>query len=413
MPPPADIATGFRWPVALRAFRYRDFRLFWSGLLVSVIGSWMQNAAQAWLVYDLTKSSLSLGVVGACGSLPLLFLTLPAGVIVDRLPKRNIVLITQTIAMIQAFMLAALIYLHLVQVWHVMVLAALLGTVNALDQPARQAMVVELTGKEDLLNAITLNSSAFNTGRIIGPAVGGVLIAAYGTAACFLINGISFAAIIVALAFVPARAPGHQSRAPMLSQIADGVRWMRTQPTMVVLLTMTAIVSIFGMSYATLLPVLAKDVFHAGAKGYGFLMSSYAFGALAAALSLSAFGHRWNLGRPLTVGTFLFPIALLAVAVAPRYGMAMGFLFLTGLGMMSFNAVSNTILQMSSRDDMRGRVMSMRALLFAGVTPIGALEVGALGQYLGPRTAIAVGAAICLLAAIVAWRVVPQLRRTE
>jgi MFS family permease len=373
----------------------------------------MQNAAQAWLVYELTGSSLWLGIVGACGSLPLLFLTLPAGVIADRLPKRNIVLVTQTLAMIQAFILAALIYLHLVQVWHVMVLAGMLGMVNALDQPTRQAMVVELTGKEDLLNAITLNSSAFNLGRIIGPAIGGVLIAAVGTAACFLINGISFAAIIVALAFVRVRPPGHASRAAMLSQIADGITWVRGQPIMLSLLILTAISSIFGMSYATLLPVFAKDVFQAGPKGYGFLMSSYAAGALTSALGLSALGHRWHLGRPLTLGTFLFPLALLAVSVAPSYGLAMVSLFLTGLGMMMFNAVSNTILQKSSPDEMRGRVMSMRALLFAGMTPLGALQIGAVGQRFGPHTAVAIGGAICLTTAVIAWRRVPGLRRSS
>ena len=372
----------------------------------------MQTAAQAWLVYDLTGSSLSLGVVGACGSLPLLFLTLPAGVIADRLSKRNIVLVTQTLAMIQAFILAALVYLHIVQVWHVMVLAALLGTVNALDMPTRQAMVVELTGKDDLLNAIALNSTAFNTGRIIGPAIGGVLIATVGTAACFFINGISFAAIIVALAFIAPRPPGQVSRAPMLSQIGDGIAWARRHPIMLRLLVLTAIVSVFGMSYATLLPVFAKDVFHTGPKGYGFLMSSYALGALASGVALSALGHRWTLGRPLTFGSFLFPLALLAVSVSPWYPLAMVSLFLTGIGMMLFNAVSNTILQISSPNEMRGRVMAMRALLFAGVTPLGAIQVGAMGQWLGPRPAVAIGATICLLTAVIAWRRLPDLRRS-
>jgi MFS family permease len=396
----------------VRALRHRDFRIFWVGLVVSVIGSWMQNAAQAWLVYDLTGSPLWLGVIGACGSLPLLFLTLPAGVLADRLPKRNILLFTQTMAMLQAFVLALLVYTGKVQVWHVMVLAGLLGVVNALDMPTRHAMVMELASREDLFNAVSLNSSAFNAGRIVGPAIGGVLIAEVGTATCFLINGISFAAIIVALAFIPPRPPAEVGKAPMLSQIADGLNWANRQPVIRSLLILTAVASIFGMSYATLLPVFAKDVFHTGPKGYGFLMSSYAVGALTSAIAFSMLGHRWTLGRPLTFGTFVFPVALLAVSFSPDYFSAVAALFLTGLGMMSFNAVSNTILQKLPPDELRGRVMSMRALLFAGMMPVGALQVGALGQWLGPRAAVAIGAVVCLAAAAVAWRRVPELRRT-
>jgi MFS family permease len=396
----------------VRALRHRDFRIFWGGLVVSVIGSWMQNLAQAWLVYKLTGSSLWLGVVGACGSLPLLLLTLPAGVLADRLPKRNILLFTQTMAMLQAFALAALIYTGKVQVWHVMALAALLGMVNALDMPTRHAMVMELASREDLFNAVSLNSSAFNAGRIVGPAIGGMLIAEVGFATCFLINGISFAAIIVALALIPPRPPAEVGKAPMLSQIADGLNWAKKQPVVRSLLILTAVASIFGMSYATLLPVFAEDVFHTGPKGCGFLMSSYAVGALTSAIAFSMLGHRWTLGRPLTFGAFVFPVALLAVSLSPDYYSAVAALFLTGLGMMSFNAVSNTILQQSAPDDMRGRVMSMRALLFAGMMPVGALQVGALGQWLGPRTAVAIGAVVCLAAAAVAWRRVPELRRT-
>jgi len=410
---PAEATAGRRWPVALRSLRHRDFRLFWGGLVVSVTGTWMQNAAQAWLVYDLTGSSFWLGAVGACGTLPLLLFTLPAGVIADRLSKRNIVLVTQSLATVQAFALAALTYAGVIQVWHVMVLAALLGVVNAFDNPARQAMVIELASKEDLLNAVALNSSAFNAGRIVGPAIGGVLIAAVGTATCFLINGISFGALLIALAHIRRRPPGEVSKAAMARQIVDGIAWARRQPVIKSLLVLTAISSIFGMSYATLLPVFAKDLFHTGPQGYGFLMSSYAVGALLSALGLTSFGHRWALGRPLTLGSFLFPVALLAVALAPRYALAMVALFLTGLGMMLFNAVSNTIIQKSAPSEMRGRAMSIRALLFMGMTPVGSLQIGAMGEWLGPRFAVAIGGAICLIAAMTAWRLVPELRKSE
>ncbi len=410
---PTHKQAGRRWPAALRALRHRDFRIFWIGLLVSVAGTWMQNAAQAWLVYDLTDSSLSLGLVGACGTVPLLLFSLPAGVVADRLAKRNILLVTQSLAMLQAFALAALVYSGKTQVWHVMVLASLLGTVNAFDMPTRQAMVMELAGKDDLLNAVSLNSSAFNTGRIIGPALGGILIDAVGMGACFFINGITFAALLLALALIEAKPAQENKKAAMVSQIADGITWARRQPIVWALLLMIAVVSIFGMSYATLLPVFAKDVFHTGSKGYGFLMSSYAVGALASAICLTALGHRWNLGRPLTAGSLLFPIALLAVAVSPTYGTAMVGLFLTGLGMMLFNAVSNTILQKTPPDELRGRIMSIRALVFAGLAPLGSLQIGAVSEWLGPRFAVGLGGAICLLAAAIAWKTVPGLRRSE
>ena len=409
----AGTAVGMRWPTGLRALRHRDFRLFWFGLIVSVMGTWMQNAAQGWLVLELTDSSLWLGLVAACGSLPMLLFSLPAGVIADRFPKRNILLFTQTLAMVQAFVLAGLIYAHIVQVWHVMVLAALLGVVNALDMPTRQAMVMELTGREDLLNAVSLNSSAFNAGRIVGPAIGGILMAAVGMATCFLINGISFAAIIVALAFIRPRPPAEVMNGKMLAQIAVGIDWAKKEPVARALLMLIAVVSIFGMSYAVLLPVFARHVFDAGPKAYGFLVSSYAAGAMASAVGLAALGDRWNLGRPLTVGGFLFPLALFGVALAPRYALAMGSLFLTGVGMMMFNAAANTILQKLSPDELRGRVMSIRALLFAGMMPLGSLQIGALGQWLGPRDAVAIGGAVCFIAALIAWRRVPGLRRSS
>jgi MFS family permease len=380
-------------------------------MIVSVTGTWMQTAAQAWLVYELSGSAFQLGLVGACGSLPMLMFTLPAGVIADRLPKRNIVLLTQTASALQACALAALAYSGFIQVWHIMLLAFMLGVINSIDMPTRQAMVSELTSKEDLMNAVTWNSTAFNAGRIVGPAIGGVLIAAVGAPICFLLNGLSFASVIGALALIPPRPPGHAVRAPMLTQLREGLTWARQQPLVAWLLVMTAIASIFGMAYATLLPALAKDVFHTGPKGYGFLLSSVAVGALSSALLLSSFGHRWPLGRPLTAGTFLFPLALLGVAAAPRYALAVFALFLLGFGLMSFNALSNTLLQRTPPDELRGRIMGLRAFLFAGMTPLANLQIGATGEWLNPRIAIAIGGAICLLSALIAWKRVPELRR--
>ena len=392
--------------------RHRDFRRFWFGLIVSVVGTWMQMAAQAWLVYELTDSSLALGLVGACGTAPMLLFALPAGVVADRLSKRNILLVTQSIAMLQAFALAALVYSGAIQVWHVMVLAAFLGTSNSFDMPARHAMVIELVGREDVLNAVSLNSSAFNSGRIVGPALAGVLIGVVGTAVCFLVNGVSFVATIIALAGIAPRRPRPEAQGPMLAQIRGGLSWAKGQPVVKGLLGMIAVASVFAMSYATLLPVFARDVFHTGSQGYGFLMSAYAVGALTSALLLTAFGHRWPLGRLATIGSYWFPVALAAVALSPQYGVALVALFLTGVGLMLFNAVSNTMLQALSPDELRGRVMSMRTLLFAGMMPVGSLQVGAMGEWLGPRAAVGIGAALCFAAAFVAYWRVPGVRRS-
>jgi len=401
-----------RWPTALRSLRYRDFRIFWTGLIVSVMGTWMQMAAQAWLVYELTDSPFALGLVGACATLPMLVFALPAGVVADRMSKRNVLLVTQSLSMVQAFALAALTFTGAVRVWHVMALASFLGTVNSLDMPTRHAMVIELASREDLLNAVSLNSSAFNTGRIVGPAAAGLLIAAVGTPACFLINGITFTALIVALALISPRPPAQTGKAPLIPQIRDGLAWAACQPLVRTLLAMIAVASVFGMSYRTLLPVFARDVFHTGAQGYGFLMSSYAAGTLAAGVLLTALGHRWRLGGTVTVGSLLFPVALICVAVSPGYGFAVVGLFVTGMGMMLFSAVANTMLQKASPDELRGRVMSMRTLLFAGMMPIGNLQFGAMGEWLGPRVAVAIGAIVCLVSAFTAWRWAPGLRHS-
>jgi MFS family permease len=397
----------------LRSLRHGEFRRFWVGLIISVTGRWMQQAAQALLVYELTHSMLALGLLGACSTLPILVLTLPAGVLADRISKRNILLVTQTLAMVQAFVLAILTFSGVVQVWHVMLLALFLGVANSLDMPARHAMVVELAGRDDLLNAVSINSSAFNAARIVGPAAAGMLIPVTGMAGCFLINGLTFLALIFALVGIRPKQPSGEARGPMLPQIRDGLSWAKGQPIARTVLAMIAVSSIFAMSYGTLLPVFALDIFHAGPRGYGFLMSSYAVGALASALMLTAFGHRWRLGGLVTAGSLFLPVALLCFSLSPAYGLAIGSLFLTGAGMMVFNAVANTMLQKLSPDAMRGRVMSMRTLLFAGMMPIGSLQMGAIGEWLGPRAAVGIGAAVCMIAALTAWRLVPALRRSD
>jgi predicted MFS family arabinose efflux permease len=341
-------------------------------------------------------------------------------VVADRFSKRNILLVTQSVAMLQAFTLAALVYSGLIQVWHVMVLATLLGIVHSFDMPTRHAMVIEVSSREDLLNAVSLNSSAFNAGRIVGPAVAGVLIAArspadslLGMADCFLVNGLSFLATLVALWGIAPRKPTLAATRPMLTQILDGLAWVKGLPVAKGLLAMIGVTSIFAMTYATLLPVFAEEVFGMGSAGYGFLLSSYAAGALTSAVLLTALGHKRPLGRLLTLGSYWFPFSLGALALAWSYSAAVVALFLTGVGLMLFNAVSNTMLQALSPDELRGRVMSMRTLVFAGMMPAGSLQMGALGEWLGPRAAVGVGALVCLLAAVAAFLLLPQLRHSS
>jgi MFS family permease len=404
-----------RWPVALRSFRHRDFRRFWIGLTISVIGTWMQNAAQAWLVYQLTKSPLYLGIVGACGALPILLLSLPGGVIADRFSKHRIVFVTQTLAATQALVLAALVYTGMVRVWHVMVMAAMLGVINAFDMPARQSMVMDLVEREDIFNAVSLNSSAFNSGRMIGPSVAGVLIAAAGMAGCFFINALSFVPLIIILTTIRPRPTATPMRADetMMDSIRDGVRWVRGQPVACALLVMTTAASLFGMPYGTLMPVFAQKLFHHGALGYGFLMSAPGIGALLAAGTMTMIGHRFRLGAITALGAIFFPIALLLLSVAPTYAIAVAALFLIGLGMMSFNATSNTMLQKSPPAELRGRVMGLRSFMFAGMAPAGNLWIGAAAEWLGPRWAVAIGGMVCLVVAIVAIVRAPSMRRSE
>jgi len=373
----------------------------------------MQRAAQGWLVYELTDRALYLGIVAACGTVPMLILSLPAGVLADRLPKRNILLVTQSLAMAQAFVLAALIYTETVRVWHVMVMAAFLGTVWAFDMPTRHAMVLELVSKDDALNAVGLNSSAFMTGRIIGPALGGLLIETAGLAICFFINGITFLGIIVALLLIGSIRTGSAASSPMLTQIGEGVRWARHNAVAFVLLALITVASLYGLSYVVLLPVFARDTFRAGPIGLGFMMTAYAVGGLTATAVLTTVGHRWPMGRLTTIGSFVFPIALALLALAPSYAFGIAALSIAGFGMMMFNVTANTMLQKMSPDELRGRVMSLRSFLFAGMSWLGDLQISALAEWFNERAAVVIGAGICLAAAISAWSRVPQLRSSE
>lgn len=392
-------STGRSWhvPRAISALGHRNFAIYWFGQVISNTGTWMQGMALGWLLFELTGSRLNLGLLGMVSSLPVLFLTLPLGVVADRFNKRKITILTQSLAMVQAFILAALNFTHRIEVWHIFVLAAFMGIIYAIDVPARQAMVVELVGKDDLLNAVSLNSAVFNITRIIGPAAAGWIVAAYGTANCFLFNGISYIAVVVSLMVIrstPLRS--NYNGESTLSQIREGLALCRKHAVIRHLLILTAVASIFLMQYGTQIPAFAVQIYKVGARGQGMMMSAAGLGAFLAASGIASFAHRFSQGTIVTFGSILAPIGLIAFALSPSYHLALACLVVAGFGVMSLLAVSNSMIQTSSPDNLRGRVMSARTFVFMGFAPFGALQVGAVAQYVGLREAIVIGGVISL-----------------
>jgi MFS family permease len=379
------------------SLRHRNYRLFWGGQIVSLIGTWMQTVAQGWLVLTLSDSAFVLGLVGALQFLPVLLFSLFGGVVADRFPKRTILLATQTSAALLALTLGLLTVTGLVEVWHVMVLAFFLGTVNSLDMPARQSFVVEMVGKDDLLNAIALNSSAFNGARIVGPAVAALLIAQIGIAACFLCNAISYVAVITGLLLMDTNVLSHVEAVRGQSvwrHVREGLGYVRRTRDVATAITLIGVISLFGMNFNTLNPLFAREVLDVGATGYGLLMSAMGVGSLAAAVSLAFFGQRAS--RLLIVGAAL-GLALFELAFSFSKVFPLSLLLLVGAGLTAttFMASSNSLVQTTTPDGLRGRVMGVYALVFVGVTPFGSFYAGALAQLWGAPLTMGLSAALC------------------
>ncbi len=391
---------------------HRNYRLYWVGQLISLIGTWMQSTAQQWLVYRLTGSAADLGLVTFLNSLPALLLSLFAGVAVDRVDKRKSLVVTQTIMMGLAFALTALTVTRVVQYWHVLVLAALLGTVNTFDMALRQAFTVEMVGKEDLMNAIALNSSIFNGARLIGPAVAGVLVAKLGEATAFGLNGLSFVAVIAGLLMMalPPHTPNGERPDPF-GELREGLNYIGGNRTVMALGIVAALPSIFGFSYSTLIPVMAAGVLGLGADGYGGMVSAVGLGALAAAFSLAALGGYRRKGRLLTLATFVFVGALAGFAVSRSFVLSLIALALAGWAMVTHLATTNTLLQLEIPDALRGRVMSAYVWCVAGTAPLGAVFCGQLAQSYGAPFTILTGAAICAASAVAVQAFFPHVRR--
>ncbi len=398
--------------VGLGALAHRNFRLFLFGQGTSLIGTWMQSVAQGWLVLTLTDSPFYVGLVSALGSLGVLAFTLYAGVIADRTDKRRTVIITQSLLMLQAFILAALVWAHVVTVWQVIVLAAAVGVVNAFDIPTRQSFLVDMVGKDDLMNAIALNSSMFNAARIVGPAIAGALIGLVGTAWCFFLNGVSFLAVIGSL--LAMRLPRFQRR-PAGDSAWTGFReivsFVRGDRRVATLVTLTAMLSIFGFPFLVLLPVFARDVLDQGAAGYGALTAAVGTGAMLGALAIALNSARiTQKGRLMAVGGASFGLLILVFTLSRSFALSLALLALAGCAMIVNNALTNTMLQTLVPDHLRGRVMGFYSFVFVGLSPLGAFQAGAFAERFGAPLAVGAGGLICALAvAIAVWRV-PELR---
>ena len=403
---PAGGSTGVRL-AAFRALRHRNFRLFFAGQLISLIGTWMQMVAQSWLVLRLSNSAFMLGVVAFAGFMPILMVSLFAGVVVDYVDRRRLILFAQTLMMVSAFALAGLTWTGVARVQHVVILAAINGLVSSFDMPGRQAFLVEMVGREDLPNAIGLNAMIFNGARALGPAIAGLLLAAIGEAGCFFMNGISYLAVIASLLAMDI--PTRETRmfgATMLQRLREGLTYVWRHRLTFNLLLLIAIVSGFGLQYAVLVPVFARDILHGRAQSYGFLLAAQGVGAVIGAVVMGSrpptpATHRQNL----IAGLFGLSIAIITFGASPWMWLSLLAQVLVGAGMMSYMATTNTMLQLSVSDELRGRVMSIYVLSFIGLAPLGSLVVGSVGEHGSPQLAVIICGVSSLLCGLYLLRI--------
>jgi MFS family permease len=400
-----------RVPPMLRALRHRNFRLFFGGQLVSLVGTWMQTVAQSWLVYRLTDSALLLGVVGFASQIPVFVLAPFGGAVADRYSRHRVVVLAQTSMMALALILAGLTLTGLVEVWQVIALALLFGAANAFDIPARQAFIVDIVGKKDLLNAIALNSSMFNGARVVGPAVAGVLVARFGEGWCFFANGVSYLAVIGGLLSMSLDRRHRQDvDGTALERVIEGFRYARRTAPVRAILLLVALVSIVGMPYTVLMPVFADRILHSGARGLGILMGATGLGALLGALTLAARSGVQGLGRLIAMACAGFGISLTLFSLSRSFWPAAAFLVPAGFSMILQMASSNTLLQAMVPDHLRGRVMALYSMSFMGMAPFGALLSGAVAHGFGAPLTVGLGAGVCVVGAGLFALRLPSLR---
>ncbi|MBZ5588421.1 MAG: MFS transporter [Acidobacteriia bacterium] len=397
---------------AFRALRHRHFRVFWIGQWLSVNGTWMQTTAQAWLVYRLTNSPLMLGVLSVVRFGPALVGAPIAGVLTDRLPRRLLVLATQSISLVQASLLATLTLAGVVRVWHVLVLALFQGVVDTLDTPARQTLQVDIVGVEDLQSAVSLNSSAFNAARMVGPALAGVLVAVWGEGVCFAVNAVSYLAVLIALLTIRIPSSPRPAKGSLRDELAEGLSYAWGNRQIRLMLAAIAVTSGFGLSYTTLLPVFARDVLHGGVQGFGLLMSSGGLGAMVGALGAAARRGTRHTGMIIAVGQGALGIGLMALAGTRWLPLASAWMVMIGLGVAVQLSTTNGFLQTTAPPHMRGRVVSLYIWLFSGLSPIGGFVAGWVAEHAGaPWTAAGAGLA-CLVSAVLMGVEMSVLRRS-
>ena len=397
----------------LRALRSRNYRLFVAGQSVSLIGTWMQQVAMSWLVYRLTGSAMLLGVVGFTSQIPTLFIAPLAGVLADRWDRRRLLIATQTLAMVQAAFLAFVVLTGLVQVWQIILLSLVLGIVNAFDIPVRQSFVPEMVeNREDLSNAIALNSSMVNGARLIGPSIAGLLVASMGEGICFLLNAISYLAVIMAIAAmrIPQKSNPRPPRRHILQELREGVLYAYTFAPIRSILLLIALVSLMGMPYAVLVPVFAKEILHGGVHTFGFLMTAAGSGALVGTLFLASRKSVLGLGHIIVTATVLFATGIASFALSTNFILSLATLVVAGFGAMTLISSCNTVLQTILDEDKRGRVMSFFTMAFVGVGPFGSLGAGTMAGLIGPRNTLLLGSAGCLVGAAFFVRHLPQIR---
>jgi MFS family permease len=396
-----------RLPVMFRALQYRNYRLFFMGQIISLVGTWMQSVAQAWLVYRLTGSSFLLGLVGFCGHIPVFLMAPLGGMLADRRSRHRIVIATQSSAMTLAVILAALTLLGHIKVWEILVLATLLGVVNAFDIPARQAFVVDMIHPKDLINAIALNSSMVNSARMIGPAVAGLTVAAVGEGWCFFANGVSYIAVIIGLLMMKITPRPRKSGHSGVKSVVEGFRWVAHTGPIRALLLLLGVVSLTGMPYMVLMPIFADRILHSGARGLGMLMAASGLGALSGTLVLASKRGVRGLGRWITFAASGFGKTLILFSLSRSFLLSLVFLFPAGFCMMIEMASSNTLIQTMVPDELRGRAMAVYSMMFMGMAPFGALFAGTVAQHLGAPRTVAMGGVVCLVGGAIfgwAWR---------
>jgi MFS family permease len=400
-----------RLPVAFRSLKHRNFRLFFGGQLISLVGTWMQTIAEAWLIYRLTGSSVLLGLLGFVSQIPIFLLSPIGGLAADRWPRQRVVIATQIASMMLGFTLAALTLTGHIRVWEIIVLATMLGVVNAFDVPARQSFLIEMVGREDLLNAIALNSAMFNGARVAGPAVAGLLVAHIGEGWCFFLNGVSYIAVLAGLLMMRIEISQvvHDGNSP-IEKLREGLRFVRRAKPIRTLLLLLGLVSFTALPFSVLVPIFADRILHGGASAYGNLMGAVGLGAMCGAFTLAMRQELRGLGNVVAYSAIGLGVSLILFGASRWYWASLAALTLAGFAMMLQFTSTNTLIQAMVPDQLRGRVMSLYSMMFLGMSPLGSLVAGAIAQHIGAPITVALGGLASLAGAAVFARTWPSMR---